>query len=189
MKFHLMQRPTILLIAIALALACAAPESTQKVDTRDAISVYYVTAPELKVHESPSDQAAVVTRFLNGESAAVLSRRNDDWVEVRTANGSGWAHMSELGSADAAKQTADNPTPQFQTVPAPISAPSTHGTIYIEANVNTDGQVTSAKIITNTTGNDDLGQRNIQALEQSRFYPIVIKGEKKPFVYYYRVDY
>src|SRR6266849_5990670 len=185
----MMQRPTTLLITLAAAFACGAPESTQKVDTRAAIAIYYVTAPELKVHAAPSDQAAVLTKFLNGESAAVLSRRNDDWVEVRTANGSGWAHMSELGSADAAKQTSDNPSPRFEKVPAPISAPSTHGTIYIEANVNTDGQVTSAKIITNTTGSDELGQRNIQALEQARFYPIVVKGEKKPFVYYYRVDY
>jgi hypothetical protein len=55
--------------------------------------------------------------------------------------------------------------------------------------VNTDGKVTSAKVITNTTGSDDLAQRNIQALEQSKFYPIVIKGQKTPFVYYYRVDY
>src|ERR1700737_3961278 len=130
-----MQRPTILLITLAVVLACRAPESTQKVDTRDAIAIYYVNAPELKVHAAPSDQAAVVTRFLNGESAAVLSRRNDDWVEVRTANGSGWAHMSELGSADAAKQAADSPSPRFEKGPAPISAPSTHGPIYIEANV------------------------------------------------------
>ena len=183
-----MQRLTIVITAL-LAFSCAAPESTQKVDTRDAIALYYVTAPELKVHATPSDQAEVVTRFLNGESAAVLSRRNDDWVEVRTANGSGWAHMSELGSAGQAQQSAENPTPRFEKVPAPVTSPSTHGTIYIEANVNTDGQVTSAKIITNTTGSDELGQRNVQALEQSRFYPIVIKGEKKPFVYYYRVDY
>ena len=160
-----MQKPIILLTALAvvLASACSPPESTQKVDTRDAIAIYYVTTPELKVHAAPSDQAAVVTRFLSGESAAVLSRRNDDWVEVRTANGSGWAHMSELGSADATKQDSRNPSPRFERVPAPISAPSTHGTIYIEANVNTDGQITSAKLITNTTGSDDLGQRNIQA--------------------------
>ncbi|MGZ7078752.1 MAG: SH3 domain-containing protein [Thermoanaerobaculia bacterium] len=177
------------MVVLVLTLSCGAPESTQKVDTRDAIAIYYVTAPELKVHAKPSDQAEVVTKFLNGESAAVLSRRNDDWVEVRTANGSGWAHMSELGSADQAKQTVENPTPRFEKVPAPIASPGTHGTIYIEANVNTDGQVTSAKIITNTTGSDDLARRNIEALEQSRFYPIVIKGEKKPFVYYYRVDY
>jgi len=27
------------------------------------------------------------------------------------------------------------------------------------------------------------------ALEQAKFYPIVQRGEKKPFKYYYRVDY
>ena len=142
-------------------------------DTRETIGIYYVTAPEMKVHESVS----------------LLAKRSDDWVEVRTVDGSGWAHMADLGTSAAAAQTAENPNPRFEHVPAPISAPSTHGTIYIEANVNTDGKVTSAKVITNTTGDDSLAQRNIEALEQAKFYPIVIKGEKKPFVYYYRVDY
>ena len=158
-------------------------------DTRSAIAIYYVTAPEAKVHAQPNDAAHVVTTFLNGESVSVLARRNDDWVEVRTGANSGWAHMSELGTAEAAKQQTDNLSPRFERVPAPISAPGTHGTIYIEANVNTDGKVTSSKVITNTTGSDDLAQRNIEALQQAKFYPIVQKGEKKPFVYYYRVDY
>lgn len=178
-----------LILLLLLAVACGPGEPVVKVDTRSALAIYYVTAPELKVHAQPADTAAVVTKFLNGESVAVLSRRSDDWVEVRTANGSGWAHMSELGTADAANQATENLSPRFERVPAPVAAPGTHGTIYIEANVNTDGAVTSAKIITNTTGSDDLAQRNIQALEQAKFYPIVQKGEKKPFVYYYRVDY
>ena len=158
-------------------------------DTRAAMAVYYVTAPELQVHAQPNDASPLVTKFLNGESVSVLSKRGDDWVEVRTASGSGWAHMTDLGTAAAAKQAEENLSPRFARVPAPISAPGAHGTIYIEANVNTDGKVTSSKIITNTTGSEELAQRNVQALEQATFYPIVQKGEKKPFVYYYRVDY
>ena len=170
-------------------IACGPSEPVEKVDTRSAIATFYVASPELKVHAQPDDKAAVVTKFLSGESVPVLARRDDDWVEVRTASGSGWAHMSELGTAQAAKQASGNLSPRFERVPAPVASPGTHGTIYIEANVNTDGQVTSAKVITNTTGSEELAQRTIQALEQARFYPIVVKGEKKPFVYYYRVDY
>ena len=172
-----------------LLLAACGQEPVVETDTRAAIAIYYVTAPELAVHAKPEDSSPVVTKFLNGESVSVLAKRADEWVEVRTASGSGWAHMADLGTADAAKQAADSPTARFERVPAPISAPGAHGTIYIEANVNTDGKVTSSKIITNTTGSDELAQRNVQALEQATFYPIVQKGEKKPFVYYYRVDY
>jgi TonB family protein len=164
-------------------------EPVVETDTRSAIAIYYVSAPELKVHEKPDDSAPLVTKFLNGESVSVLAKRNDDWVEVRTVAGSGWAHMADLGTAAAAQQQTDNLTPRFEHVPAPVAAPGVHGTIYIQANVNTDGAVTSAKVITNTTGSEDLAQRNIMALEQARFYPIVQKGEKKPFEYYYRVDY
>jgi TonB family protein len=175
------------LLAFALLAAACHQEPVVETDTRSAIAIYYVTAPELKVHKQPNDAAAIVTKFLNGEAVSVLAKRSDDWVEVRTVDGSGWAHMADLGSAAAAIQ--DQTTPRFERVPAPISAPGTHGTIYIEANVNTDGKVTSAKVITNTTGGEELAQRNIQALEQAKFYPIVIKGNKTPFVYYYRVDY
>ena len=175
------------LLAFALLAAACHQEPVVETDTREAIAVYYVTAPELKVHRQPNDGAPIVTKFLNGESVSVLAKRSDDWVEVRTVDGSGWAHMTELGTAAKAQQ--DTTAARFERVPAPISAPGTHGTIYIEANVNTDGKVTSAKVITNTTGSEDLVQRNILALEQAKFYPIVVKGEKKPFVYYYRVDY
>ena len=173
----------------ALLLTACHQEPAELTDTREAIAVYYVTAPELQVHTKPDNAAPIVTKFLNGESVSVLAKRTDDWVEVRTVAGSGWAHMTDLGTAAAAQQATDNLSPRFEHVPAPVAAPGVHGTIYIEANVNTDGAVTSAKVITNTSGSDELAQRNIQALEQARFYPIVQKGEKKPFVYYYRVDY
>lgn len=38
-------------------------------------------------------------------------------------------------------------------------------------------------------GQEDLAARNAAALERAKFYPIVVKGERKPFVYDYRVDY
>ena len=61
--------------------------------------------------------------------------------------------------------------------------------MYIEANVNDQGEVTSTKVITNTTGSAGLAAQNEAALRSARFYPIVQKGQRVPFVYYYRVDY
>ena len=69
----------------------------EKTDTREPIAVQYVGAPELLVHKWAKDESPVVTKFLNGESVAILSRRGD-WVEVRTVTGSGFAHTADLTS-------------------------------------------------------------------------------------------
>ncbi|PYQ30884.1 MAG: hypothetical protein DMF57_15125 [Acidobacteria bacterium] len=124
----------------------------------------------------------------NGESVSILSRRGD-WVEVRTVGGSGWAHAADLAGANAATSQEKNPTARFRLAPSPVTSPGAKGTIYIEADVNTDGDVTATHVITDTTNRPELAGRNAAALEQAKFYPIVQRGEKKPFKYYYRVDY
>lgn len=164
------------------------PAGTETTDTREPIAIYYVGAPEMEVRAKPAETAAVVTKFLNGESVPVLARKGD-WAEVRIVGGSGWVHMADLTTAEVAKKEQQNPTPRFRVPPSPVTATSAHGTVYIEANVNTEGEITSTKIITNTTGSEDLALKNAAALQRARFYPIVQKGQRKAFIYYYRVDY
>lgn len=130
----------------------------------------------------------MVTHYQHSESVPILARKGD-WAEVRTAMGSGWVRQSELVSAEEAAQSKENPNPRFQHPPAPVSAPGAHGTVYIEADVNTDGDITKTTIIENTTGSTGLAEQNAFALKRSKFYPIIIRGERKPFKYYYRVDY
>ena len=178
-----------LLVLMVLCVACRreAPVPAT-MDTREPIEVAYVGAPELQVHAKADDASPVQTTFLNGESVSVLSRKGD-WVELRTAAGSGWAHAADLTNAANATKEAASPTPKFKIPPSPAVQPGAHGTVYIEANVNDQGEVTSTKIITNTTGSDGLAAQNEAALKRSRFYPIVQKGQRTPFIYYYRVDY
>ena len=142
----------------------------------------------MPVHVRPDDKSRVVTRYKAGESVPVLSKKGD-WTEVRTAMGSGWVHQSDLVGAEDAQQAQNKPTPRFEHPPSPVTAPGTHGTIYIKAQVNTDGDITDTKLITNTTGSASLAEQNALALKRSKFYPILIRGERKPFQYYYRVDY
>jgi len=175
----------VLLVAFA---ACKREVVPPPAPARETIEVAYVGAPELDVHAKADDASPVVTKFLNGESVSVLAKKND-WVEVRTAGGSGWAHGADLTNAAGAKAEEANPTPKFRKPPSPVSQPGAHGTVYIEAAVNTDGDVTHTQLITNTTGSATLAEQNEAALKQSKFYPIVQKGEKKNFLYYYRVDY
>ena len=175
------------LVALLVLAACS-QEPADTTDTRDPIATQYVAGGQMAVHKLPNDQSPVITNFQHSESVPVMSRRGD-WTEVQTAMGNGWVHTSDLGNADEAAASKDNPNPKFEHPPSPISAPGTHGTIYIEADVNTEGQVTNTTIIQNTTGSESLGAQNAAALQRAKFYPIIIRGENKPFKYYYRVDY
>ena len=172
-----------------LLLSCSRePAVTETTDTREPIGVWYVGAPELTVRDKPADTAAVITTYQNSESVAVLARQGD-WAEVRTATGSGWVKFADLTTAEAAKKEEENPTPKFRRPAMPVAAPGAHGEIYIEASVNTDGEVTGTRVIVDTTNNPALVARNVAILQSAKFYPIVIKGQRKPFKYYHHVTY
>ena len=160
---------------ILLLAACAAetPVSTETVDTRAAIGILYVGAPELPVREQPNDTAAIITTYSNGEAISILAEKGE-WVEVRTGDRAGWARKADLTTADKKLEAETNPEPKFRKMPMPISAPSARGEIYIEADVNTDGDVVSTRIITNTTGSASLASQNEAALKSGKFYPIEI---------------
>ena len=182
-----MKRSLLLLSAFCL-LHCSREAVVQAPPAHETLEIAYVGAPELNVHSKADDASPVVTKFLNGESVSVLSKKGD-WVEVRTTDGSGWAHAADLTNAAGAKAEEANPTPKFRKPPSPVTQPGIHGTVYIEAAVNTEGEVTHTTIISNTTGSQAIALQNEAALKQSKFYPIVQKGQKKDFLYYYRVDY
>jgi uncharacterized protein YgiM (DUF1202 family) len=179
------------LFAAALALvACneSAPPPTDTLADRAAIAVEYVRGDGLVVHAKPSDSSPVIANFTSGESISILSKQGE-WAEVRTPDGSGWAHTSSLSAAAEAKQEEDNATPRFRKAPSPVTQPSAHGEIIIEAMVNTDGDVTSVKVTRNTTGSDALAFKNSAAIQGAKFQPIVQKGHRREFIYEYRVHY
>jgi hypothetical protein len=171
-----------------LTLACSGPEVQPPTDTREPIETAYVTAAEMKVYAKADNSAPVITSYQTSEAVSILVRRGD-WVEIRTGDGSGWVHATDLAGAAEASQLEDNPTVRFQRSPAPVTNMSAHGEIYIEADVNTDGDVISTRLITNTTGSESLAMQNAASLQQAKFYPIVVRGERKPFKYYHRVTY
>jgi outer membrane biosynthesis protein TonB len=189
MEYVAVMHRTAFLLSFAL-LACgrSEPVVTETVDTRAPVAVMYVGAPEVNVREQPNDTAAVVATYQNGEALSILVDKGD-WVEVRTGDRAGWAKKEDLTSAEGKAAAEADPQPKFRVVPMPVSAPSSHGEIYIEADVNSDGEVTSVHILENTTGSVALAEQNASALRSAKFYPIVQKGERKKFKYYHRVSY
>jgi uncharacterized protein YgiM (DUF1202 family) len=177
-----------LLLAFALIACKEEPVVTGTVDNRTPIRVAYVGAPELNVRAQANDTAEILATYQNGEAVSVLAEKGD-WVEVRSGDGSGWAKAADL--TDAAGKTAAeaNPEPKFKVIPMPVSAPSAHGAIYIRAKVNSEGEITSTEILENTTGNTALAEQNASALKNARFYPMMVKGERRQFEYFHRVTY
>lgn len=162
--------------------------ATGTVDTRTPIAVRYVGTPELVVREQANDTAPILATYQNGEALSILAEKGE-WVEVRSGDGSGWAKAADLTTAEGKTAQDENPSPKFKVMPMPVSAPSARGEVYLEADVNSDGEVINVRTITNTTGSDALASQNAAALRSARFYPIIQKGERKPFKYYHKVTY
>jgi uncharacterized protein YgiM (DUF1202 family) len=185
-----MRRLAVLLLLVLLLAACRnEPAVTGTVDERVPIGVMYVGAPGgLNVREQANDTAPVIATYQNGEAISILVDKGE-WVEVRTGDRAGWAKKSELTTAAGKAEQTTNLQPKFRVMPLPVSAPSAHGEIYIEADVNTDGDVVNTRLITNTTGSTALAAQNEQALRSAKFYPIIVKNERQPFKYYHKVTY
>jgi uncharacterized protein YgiM (DUF1202 family) len=179
-------------LAVLLVLALAAcrnePAATGTVDERVPVGVLYVGAPELNVREQPNDTAPILATYQNGEAVSILVDKGE-WVEVRTGDRAGWARKADLGTATAKAADEENPQPKFRIMPLPVSAPSAHGEIYIEADVNSDGEVVATRLIVNSTGSPALAAQNEGALRYAKFYPIIRKNQRQPFKYYHRVTY
>jgi uncharacterized protein YgiM (DUF1202 family) len=181
-----------LAVLLLLLVACKEEQRTvtptTTMDMRDPIAVKYVGAPELKVRAQANDDAPILATYQNGEAISILVDKGE-WVEVRTGDRAGWARSTDLTDAAGAVAQEENPEPKFRVMPMPVSAPSARGEIYIEADVNTDGEITATRMITNTTGSPTLAAQNLAALKTAKFHPIVQNGERVKFKYYHRVSY
>jgi uncharacterized protein YgiM (DUF1202 family) len=183
-----MKRIAVFLLLLAACKGQTTVTDTGAMDTREPVAVKYVGGPELNVRQQPNDSAAVIATYQNGEAVSVLADKGE-WVEVRTGDQAGWVRAADLVDAQAAEAAEADPQPKFRVMPMPISAPGAHGEIYLEADVNSDGEIVNIRTITNTTGSMALEAQNTAALKVAKFYPIVQKGERVKFKYYHRVTY
>ena len=182
---------TRLLLIVVFALIASCGEKVPDVPPmRESVAIEYVSAEEAIVRQAPEARATEIARIRNGEPVSVLAYQGT-WAEVRTGTGSGWVERSELAAqVKEAKLESTRDTPRFRRAPMPVtSAGNVSGEITLEAAVNTDGQVVSIKTLSNTTGSPDLEARNVAEFRKASFYPMVVYGKKKPFIYYHRVSY
>src|SRR5881628_1919090 len=114
-----MMKIWILAVPLLFAACRQEPATTIATDTRSPIEIAYVGAPEMQVHKRGDAASPVITTYLNGESVSLLARKGD-WVEVKTAGASGWAHAADLTNAESAKAEEAKPTGRFRIAPSPV---------------------------------------------------------------------
>ena len=187
-----MKNTVTILLAFILLFSCTQKPKpvAQAVDPAErlAVAIQYVGMPQTNVFSTPDRNAEVKTVYRYGETVSVLAFQGD-WAEVRTVEGTGWISRADLITAEALQQLVDSQVPRFLTPPVAIPSARAHGEIAMQAKVNTDGEVVQVTTVRNTTGNNQLALDNATALLQSRFYPMVQKGQRFTFTYEYKVTY
>lgn len=182
------------LLPILFALVSACGERTATVPpAREPIAIRYVAADELPIHRDRDAASPVLSTFQTGAPVSILADEGE-WSEVRiTFDSSGWVRRDQLSDTppgDIAASGGGSSTPRFRVPPAQVFSPGrVSGEIVLEADVNTDGEVTGVRAIANTTGRADLEAKNVEELRKAKFYPLVIGGARKTFIYEHRISY
>jgi hypothetical protein len=178
------------LLALLLLVACGSKRQVPVASAetpRLAIAIEYVGVPHMDIRTQPNDVAPVITSYAYTETVSVLARQGE-WAEVRTVDGSGWAHATDLISA-AQAAAVKSETPRFMTPPAPVANNGRRGELGFEAKVNTDGVVVDVRTVKNTTGSEPLAVANAEALMSARFYPLIQNRTHIAFTYQHHVYY
>jgi hypothetical protein len=182
--------PLLIVFAVAGCTQKPAPVASEAPPAesaeRLALTVEYVAIPVMSVYARPALDAPVVTTYGLMEAVSILEERGE-WCMVRTFEGSGWARREEMVDGTKAAEI-DTLSPRFYIEPEEIPDRA-YGEIWLQARVNTDGEVIEVKPIRNTTGSQALANANAEALRKAKFYPVIDKGTRKMFTYEHRVYY
>lgn len=156
-----------------------------------------VTASALNVRREPSSDAEVIAQVKKGTELGVL-RSDESWVKVRLADGSiGWVAERFVGDPSA-KSSTKRAQPKrggcppdsdfaFLEMPTPTFSDSgAHGLVVVEATVNTNGIVTSTKVISNGTGDEALAFLTVREIQSAKFSPPIRNCGPRAFIYTYR---
>ena len=144
-----------------------------------------VFASTLNVRSGPGtdyDKVATLERW----DRLVLLEASGEWFWVRLENGTkGWVHGDYV--------VRDRPCPPDREKPILLEEPpisfiegAAGGRILVEVKVNAEGEVTSARVTENTTGDEALAEIALQEARQLRFDPPVRDCEPQPFTTTYQ---
>ena len=184
-----------LLLFVLLIAACqsATPPSTESVETPATTpeSSVFVTASTLNVRREPSANADVVAQVKRGDRVTVIES-TQGWINVRLASDqTGWVSARHVSATAPVKRTRRGCPPDsdfsFATTPTPDLRPTDrHGLVVVDATVDAAGKVTSTKIVSNGTGDNDLAKQAEREIRSARFVAPVRDCAPRTFIFTYK---
>jgi uncharacterized protein YgiM (DUF1202 family) len=194
-----MKRALVLLLILAACASPAPPPPVAQPQPQPApapaaetpIGTVRVTANVLNVRKEGSASADVIAQVKKGDRLSLLAD-GDQWSRVKLADGTigyvsaplvrrdGTQAKSKKGCpADTDFSFAKTPTPSFsdhQTV---------HGIVTVDATVDVNGNVTSTKLISNTTNDETLGFLAEREIKGAKFVAPIRNCVARPFIFTY----
>lgn len=186
-----MRKSCWVLVLLLAACSTPAPEpqaTPEQAPPANAIGLVRVTATTLNVREDSSAASPVVTQVKRGDQLTLLSEQNG-WSKVRLASGEeGWVSSQHVtsGKPRSRKPGCDS---EFSFVKAPLASFSEtgpHGLVIVDATVNTKGEVTATKVISNSTGDRTLATMAEREIRSATFKPPYRDCQPRPFIFTYK---
>ncbi len=182
--------PSVCIAVLLLAAACAtppAPQTAPEAPSKPAERTMYVVAKSLNVRAEPSTSGKVLTQVKQGDALTVVDEVKG-WSNVQLAGGTtGWVSSDYI--AATRKKVKPGCESEFGFVKAPLAAFSEdgpHGLVVVDATVNTKGDVTATKIVSNSTGEDALAKMAEREIRAAKFTPPYRDCQPKAFIFTYK---
>ena len=182
------------LVSLLLVVACTPapqPETVPQSTTtapQNAIGIVRVTATALNVRQDSSSTSAIVAQVRRGDQLTLLAEQNG-WSHVKLATGEvGWVSSQHVSSGKprSRKPGCDS---EFSFVKTPLAAFSEngpHGLVVVDATVNTKGEVTATKVVSNSTGDGSLAAMAEREIRSATFKPPYRDCHPRPFIFTYK---
>ena len=187
-----------LLAVLLLLAACSAPPAPQTAPVQPVapqpLGPARVSATALNVRAEPSVDADVLTTLRRNTALTLLEERAG-WYSVKLASGQvGWVSAQYVSLGDAPKTVArrrggcpPDSDYAFEKSPMPsFSDHGAHGMVIIDANVNTSGDVTSTRVLSNTTGEAALAAIAEKEIRSAKFIPPIRNCVRRSFIFTYK---
>jgi uncharacterized protein YgiM (DUF1202 family) len=154
-----------------------------------------VKATALNVRKEPSTTADVLVQVKKGQELPLLAE-NESWSKVKLDSGEiGWVcsqHVARVGakaSGKSKKRGSCPPDSDFAFVKTPMPAfteGGPHGLVVVDATVNTAGDVTATKVVSNTTGEPGMAMIVEKEIRSAKFEAPVRDCAKRTFIFTYK---
>jgi uncharacterized protein YgiM (DUF1202 family) len=153
-----------------------------------------VLASTLNVRVEPSTSGAIVAKVSRGDRVTVL-KREGAWSRIQTSAGDiGWVSSEHIGkaskSAGHGRSRSGCPPDRefaFDHTPTPsFSQEGAHGLVVVEAGVDTEGNIRSTRVVSNSTGDPSLAARAENELKTAKFIAPIRNCVPRAFIYTYK---